>query len=87
MVGGTGSPAINLNGGSAAVNTITVDPAVTAEVAVKLTGAAGMTKAGQGTLVLSGANDYTGQTIVKDGGTLKLAGTISAQNAWAPVLT
>ena len=34
-------------------------------------------KDGSGTLTLSGANDYTGDTTISAGGTLQLTGTLS----------
>jgi len=79
VVAGSSSPAINLNGATSADNTITTDAGVTATVAAKLTGGNGMTKAGAGTLILSGVNTYTGLTTVS-AGTLQLG-----VNAQAPI--
>ncbi|MCX6896741.1 MAG: autotransporter-associated beta strand repeat-containing protein [Verrucomicrobia bacterium] len=53
-----------------AAPTITVNPLGTgksAAVAAVVAGSSGLTKAGSGTLVLSGANTYTGGTVVSNG--------------------
>ena len=54
------------------VGTGTSTSAFTASISAPIAGTVGMTKAGAGTLVLSGANTYTGLTNV-GGGTLRLA--------------
>ena len=59
--------AIALAGANAAANTITTDASVGTTIDSVLTGSAGMTKAGAGTLTLGGANDYTGGTLVSAG--------------------
>jgi autotransporter-associated beta strand protein len=64
------APVINLTGATAAANTITVGPALTATIGVPLAVANGITKAGDGTLVLSAANTYAAPTTV-NAGTLK----------------
>lgn len=59
-----------------AIETITalrVDPGVTATISAAIDGPGGLTKLDSGTLILTGANSYLGQTIV-NGGTLRLAG-------------
>ena len=68
LSGGT----INLSGTSAAANTLTIDGgSSTASISSVLTGTNGLTKAGTGTLNLSGANTYSGTTAVS-AGTLQL---------------
>jgi fibronectin-binding autotransporter adhesin len=55
-------------------------------VSGKITGLGGLVKNGSGTLTFSGANNYTGLTVVK-AGVLKLVGTsIAAPGAWNPAL-
>ena len=54
--GGTQSPVIQVNDGTTVINTV-------------ISGTAGLTKTGGGTLTLNGANTYTGSTLVS-GGTL-----------------
>ena len=56
--------ALNLDGTALA---ITVNPGSAAKVASVLSGSAGLTKAGAGTLTLSGANTYSGGTTLSDG--------------------
>jgi fibronectin-binding autotransporter adhesin len=67
LAAGSSTPNINLAGASAAINTITTDPGVTATLSVPLTGTHGLTKAGTGTLGLSAASNNYGATIVKSG--------------------
>jgi len=62
-----GSGTITLGGSAIASNTITTDASVGATINSVLSGANGMTKAGAGTLILGGANDYTGGTLVSAG--------------------
>lgn len=52
---------------------VTVNPGLTGALSAKVTGSAGLTKSGAGTLVLSNANIYTGVTTV-GGGVLRLNG-------------
>lgn len=73
LSGGT----VNLAGASAAANTITVDPAVTVGLSSVITGSNGLTKAGAGTLDLSGDNTYSGGTVVS-GGSLRVSNTIGS---------
>jgi autotransporter-associated beta strand protein len=77
LSGGT----LTLGGASAAANTITTDAGVTATINSALSGSAGMTKVGAGTLVLGGANGYTGGTLISagalQGDTTSLQGTIT----------
>ena len=77
IVPDSGSDLIGLAGANAMVNTMTLDPGVTATIAVPITelpGSTGLTKAGAGTLVLGAVNTYIGETQVI-GGTLDLAST------------
>jgi fibronectin-binding autotransporter adhesin len=67
ITGGT----LNLTGGSALANTVTVGAAASATIAARIQTSAGLTKAGPGRLVLSGANTFTGGTTVS-GGTLQV---------------
>ena len=82
IVNGSTSPVISLAGGSS----VSVDPNVTLTIASTIgdpqTGATALTKLGSGTLILTGANTYSGGTTVL-GGTLKFniisgAATIAA---------
>jgi autotransporter-associated beta strand protein len=63
---------ITLTGANAASNTITAAASIGTTISSQLAGANGMTKAGTGTVTLSGTNSYTGATIVNQG-TLELA--------------
>ena len=75
------SGTLTLGGSAIASNTITTDAGVTATINSVLSGSAGMTKAGAGTLVLGGANGYTGGTLISagslQGDTTSLQGTIT----------
>lgn len=55
-----------------AASVIRVDPTVTATIAAPIVGAGGLVKTDTGTLVLSGANSYTGGTAI-DMGTLSVS--------------
>jgi len=83
MTYGSLSGTILLTGGTinlAPVETITVSNA-SDEINSALTGASGiLTKAGTGTLTLSGANTYTGSTVIS-AGTLSLANNLALQNS------
>jgi autotransporter-associated beta strand protein len=70
LTGGT----LTLGGANQAANTITTDSGVTATISSVIAGSNGMTKAGAGTLILSGANTYGGGTSVT-AGTLQLNST------------
>lgn len=65
---------IELAGASAAANTITTSPGVSASISSQLTGTNGLTKSGSGTLVLTGTNTYSGATNISTG-TLALSGS------------
>jgi autotransporter-associated beta strand protein len=69
----TGGTAINLGGATIADNTITTAVGVTATIGTDITGTTGMTKSGDGILVLNGDNTYSGGTSVT-------AGTLVAAN-------
>ena len=75
------SGTITLGGSAIASNTITTDTGITATINSVLSGSAGMTKAGAGTLVLGGTNNYTGGTLISagvlQGDTISLQGTIT----------
>jgi len=62
-----GSDPIMLGGATRADNLVTVDTAVAATIQAVLTGAAGLTKAGPGSLILSGPMNYAGGTDVNEG--------------------
>ena len=81
---GTGTPLLNFNGASAAINTVTVNSTYTSSISVKLTGANGLTKSGNGKLVLSGDNSGLSGVVTLSAGTLRAssanalgAGTLS----------
>lgn len=63
---------VTLSGASSANNAITVDNAVITTLASQLDGAAGLTKSGSGTLVLSGTNTLVGNIVIS-GGTLQVS--------------
>jgi fibronectin-binding autotransporter adhesin len=67
VAGGT----LTLSGSTAAVNAITVGSGATTTVSAPLAVASGMTKAGPGRLVLAGASNNAGGTIIS-GGTLQV---------------
>ena len=69
----SGSPTVTVNNNSATLN-------------LPLAGAAGLTKAGGGTLVLSGTNTYTGATTV-NAGTMSLSSTGGGGTAATATLT
>lgn len=76
-IGGTN--ALTLSGAmalGATTRTVTTDNTANTTFSGVLSGSAGLTKAGSGTLVLSNANTYTGATTVS-------AGTLNLQNAGA----
>jgi autotransporter-associated beta strand protein len=62
---------ITLAGATAANNAITTDTGVTTTISSELAGTTGMTKSGSGTLVLSGANTFSGNATIS-GGTLEI---------------
>jgi len=68
IAAGTGG--IEISSANTAFN---VGPSLAAEISAPVTGAGGVTKTGTGTLVLTGANSYNGNTTVKMG-TLELDG-------------
>lgn len=70
LTGGT----IQMQGGSAAVNTVAVDPGISASVGSIVSGSNGMTKTGAGSLTLGGAN-LIGGGFNLDEGTLIAANT------------
>jgi autotransporter-associated beta strand protein len=75
LVSGTNGQ-LNAANGTLAVR---VDPNVTATVGLGIDGAAALDKLDAGTLILSGANTYTGDTLV-NGGTLNVAGSLASGN-------
>ncbi len=54
------------------LGTVTTDASTTATISAPLAGTSGLTKAGDGTLVVSGVNTYTGANTIS-GGTLQIA--------------
>ena len=68
-----GGGVLTLNGASP---TITVGSGLSASITAKISGASGLTKSGNGSLTLSGANDYAGVTAIN-------AGTLKAGNGTA----
>lgn len=69
----SGGTALNLGGASAANNTISTASGVTASITSTITGTAnGLTKAGDGTLVLGGTNSFIG-TVNVSAGTLSIS--------------
>jgi len=59
-----GGGVLTLNG---ATPTITVGNGLSTSITARISGASGLTKSGNGTLTLSGANDYTGVTAITAG--------------------
>ncbi|HEV7950839.1 MAG TPA: autotransporter-associated beta strand repeat-containing protein, partial [Glaciihabitans sp.] len=79
----TGNPTVNPN-----ASFIIVDPGVTATIASTISGSAaniGLDKEGNGTLVLSGANTYTGTTTI-NAGTLEVQGGAAIVDTGAVVI-
>ena len=70
------SGTITLDAASAAANTITTDDGVTATIGSVLAGSNGLSKAGNGTLVLTGTNTYSGGTTLREG-TLVVNGIVN----------
>jgi fibronectin-binding autotransporter adhesin len=66
-----GGGPLTLGGGSRLINSVTVESGVEAIVSAVVSGTAGMTKAGEGTLVLTAANPLSGGVTVS-AGTLQL---------------
>jgi autotransporter-associated beta strand protein len=64
-------------GGEASL--VRVDPGATATINAPLAGTSGLEKAGIGTLVLGGANTYTGATTIS-GGTLRVNGSLASSS-------
>jgi autotransporter-associated beta strand protein len=58
---------IQMAGASPVVNTVAVDPGISTSIGSVISGSNGMTKDGDGTLVLSGANTLSGEFHLKDG--------------------
>ena len=64
---------LTLSGSSSLVNTVRVAAGITSTIAAPVTGFSGMTKAGDGTLVLAADNTLIGGTVIA-AGTLQLGG-------------
>jgi len=79
---------LNLAGTTPTITVNTLGTGKTAEISAIITGSAGLTKAGDGTLILSNTNTYSGNTVISagtlqvgNGGTTGIAtGTISIAN-------
>ncbi len=89
VTGGT----LTLAGATTADNAIEVGSGRTATIAAPIAGTAGLTKAGTGTLLLSGANTYSGGTAIAagtlqvgDGSSGSIAGDVSIQTGGRLVL-
>jgi autotransporter-associated beta strand protein len=85
ILNASGGSVLTLAGGTP---TITVSNGFSTNIvvaALPLAGTAGLTKAGNGTLILAGANSYTGNTTVS-AGTLKLTNGIVGLSGTDPVL-
>ena len=61
---------------SGAAALVRVDPTMTATIAAPIIGTSGLNKTDTGTLILSGANTYSGTTTVS-GGTLRVTGSVT----------
>jgi len=78
--------AVTLSGGGGSITLAGTTPTIqvnntTNTIGAVLAGTAGMTKAGAGTLILTGANTYTGTTTISGGGTLQVGnGTTGSIN-------
>ena len=80
--GSAQSSAVTLSGGSGSITLAGTTPTITVDnasntIAAVVAGADGLTKAGTGTLILSGANTYAGTTTVS-AGTLLVSGSLGA---------
>jgi autotransporter-associated beta strand protein len=71
---------INLGGASSGANSLEVTNAASANIGSELSGSAGFTKNGGGTLVLSGANTFTGNATIS-AGTLQITNDSALGNA------